>query len=184
MVDTVALRLVFACVSRHVRRCWRFGTRANRRPCAALGAGVLAARELPPLGTFTSVVSTQQPAGQPCQSHIVSAAGGRAAAAGPVGVEELAARLVHPLVGVRAKIIALRLEQIRWQDRGTILVVKCQRGAERGMDGSPWTNGLSFTRRVLLNLMHGYHKPTLSRDWEGEVAFTWPKSKIKEWLRS
>lgn len=29
-----------------------------------------------------------------------------------------------------------------------------------------------------------YHKPTLSRDWEGEFAFTWPKSKIKEWLRS
>jgi hypothetical protein len=29
-----------------------------------------------------------------------------------------------------------------------------------------------------------YHKPTLSRDWEGEIAFTWPKSKIKEWLRT
>ena len=29
-----------------------------------------------------------------------------------------------------------------------------------------------------------YYKPTLSRDWEGEIAFTWPKSKIKEWLRS
>ena len=29
-----------------------------------------------------------------------------------------------------------------------------------------------------------YQKPTLSRDWEGVVAFTWPKSKIKEWLRS
>jgi hypothetical protein len=29
-----------------------------------------------------------------------------------------------------------------------------------------------------------YHKPTLSRDWEGEIAFTWPKSKIREWLRT
>ena len=29
-----------------------------------------------------------------------------------------------------------------------------------------------------------YHKPTLSRDWEGEIAFTWPKSKIMEWLRA
>jgi hypothetical protein len=29
-----------------------------------------------------------------------------------------------------------------------------------------------------------YHKPTLSRDWEGEIAFTWAKSKIKEWLNS
>jgi hypothetical protein len=37
----------------------------------------------------------------------VGAAGGRAAVAGPVGVEELAARLVHALVGVRAEIIAL-----------------------------------------------------------------------------
>ena len=119
MVDTVALRLVFACVSRHQRRRWHFGARrptptrcagrrssrsartattrgkpnaltpadlrvalwkpsaqrwwtqsrcdlclpapagtsgvagilahADRRPHAALGAGVLAARELPPL---------------------------------------------------------------------------------------------------------------------------------------
>jgi hypothetical protein len=30
-----------------------------------------------------------------------------------------------------------------------------------------------------------YHKPTLTYDdWEHSVEFTWPKSKIKEWLRS
>jgi hypothetical protein len=29
-----------------------------------------------------------------------------------------------------------------------------------------------------------YLAPTLTRDWEGCVAFTWPKSKIKGWLRS
>jgi hypothetical protein len=29
-----------------------------------------------------------------------------------------------------------------------------------------------------------YQIPTLTRDWEGFVAFTWPKSKIKEWLQA
>ena len=55
--------------------------------------------------------------------------------AGPVGVEELAARLVHALVGVRAEIIALGLEQIGRQPRAAVAVVKVQRGGEgRGRD--------------------------------------------------
>ncbi|NOS72322.1 MAG: hypothetical protein HOP33_20660 [Verrucomicrobia bacterium] len=29
-----------------------------------------------------------------------------------------------------------------------------------------------------------YQTPTLTRDWEGFVAFAWPKAKIKEWLRA
>lgn len=47
------------------------------------------------------------------RSHIVSAAGGGAATAGPVRMEELAARLVHAFAGVRVKVIALRLDQVR-----------------------------------------------------------------------
>ena len=29
-----------------------------------------------------------------------------------------------------------------------------------------------------------YHTPVLTRDWEGFVAFSWPKGKIREWLRA
>lgn len=29
-----------------------------------------------------------------------------------------------------------------------------------------------------------YQTPTLTRDWEGFLAFTWPKSKIREWLQA
>ena len=61
----------------------------------------------------------------------ITAARRRPAFAGPVGVEKLAARLVNALVGVRAKIIALRLQQIRWQVRTAVAVEKGQRGAER-----------------------------------------------------
>src|SRR5690348_1318721 len=64
-------------------------------------------------------------------SGVVSAGSGRAAAAGPIGMEELAARLVHPLVRMRAEIIALRLQQIRRQHGVAILIVKRQRRAER-----------------------------------------------------
>src|SRR6266513_3268707 len=61
----------------------------------------------------------------------VSSRRGRAAAAGPVGVEKLAARFVHALVGVRAEVIALGLKQVRRQHGGAILIVKRERGAER-----------------------------------------------------
>src|SRR5882724_2226907 len=63
--------------------------------------------------------------------NIVTAAGGRAAFAGPVRVEKFAAWLVHTLVSVRAEIIALRLQQVRRQNRRTILIVKRKRRAER-----------------------------------------------------
>src|SRR5881296_151437 len=61
----------------------------------------------------------------------VSPRSGRAAAAGPVGVEEFAARFVDPFVGVSAEVIALGLEQIRREHSGAILIVERQRGAER-----------------------------------------------------
>ena len=48
-------------------------------------------------------------------SDVVGAGGNAAAAARPVGVEELAARFVHALVGVRAEVVALGLQQIRRQ---------------------------------------------------------------------
>src|ERR1700678_3750817 len=50
----------------------------------------------------------------------VAARGGDAAVAGPVGVGELAARLIHALVSVRAEVVALRLEQIGRQPRATV----------------------------------------------------------------
>ena len=50
--------------------------------------------------------------------------------AGPVGVEKLAARLVDALIGVRAEVVALRLEQIGRQPPATIAVVKIERGGK------------------------------------------------------
>ena len=44
--------------------------------------------------------------------RIVGARGGIAAVAGPVGVEELASGAIEPLVGVRAEVIALRLQKV------------------------------------------------------------------------
>ena len=49
----------------------------------------------------------------------------------PIGVEELAARLVHALVSVRAEEIALGLQQVGRQAPGAVAVVKRQRRAER-----------------------------------------------------
>src|SRR5438445_5825620 len=65
-------------------------------------------------------------------SDVITSTGGGAAATGPVRVEKFAARFVHALVSVCAEIIALCLQQIRRQNRRTILIVKRERGAERG----------------------------------------------------
>ena len=51
--------------------------------------------------------------------------------AGPVGMKELAARPVHALVGMRAEIIALRLQQIGRQFFRAIAVIVGQRGRKR-----------------------------------------------------
>ena len=48
--------------------------------------------------------------------------------AGPVGVEELASGLVYALVSVRAKEIALGLEQILRQTLGAVAVEERERG--------------------------------------------------------
>ena len=47
--------------------------------------------------------------------HVVGRRCGITATTGPVGVEELTARSVDALVGVRAEEIALRLQQVSWQ---------------------------------------------------------------------
>ena len=49
------------------------------------------------------------------------------AGAGPVGVEELAARLVGPLVRVGAEVVALRLDQVRRQRRAAVAVEEGER---------------------------------------------------------
>src|SRR5579863_3679924 len=56
--------------------------------------------------------------------------------AGPVGVEELATGLIDALVGVRAKEVALRLQQVGGQPGGAISVEKRQCGRERGSRNS------------------------------------------------
>ena len=43
-------------------------------------------------------------------------------------MEELAARFVHALILMRAKIVALRLEQVRWQASIAITVVIVEGG--------------------------------------------------------
>ena len=49
--------------------------------------------------------------------------------AGPVGVEELTARRVQALIGMCAKVVALRLQQIRGQTVGGVAVevAECRR---------------------------------------------------------
>jgi hypothetical protein len=42
-------------------------------------------------------------------------------------MEELSARLVYALIRVRAKVIALRLQQVCGQPRGAVAVEECQR---------------------------------------------------------
>ena len=44
--------------------------------------------------------------------HVVGAGDGLAAVLGPLGVEEDSARLVNPLVGMGAKVVALGLQEI------------------------------------------------------------------------
>ena len=51
------------------------------------------------------------------RSDRVGRGGSGAALAGPIRVEELSTGLVHALVGVGTKEVALGLEQVRWQNR-------------------------------------------------------------------
>src|ERR1700759_1698240 len=75
-----------------------------------------------------------------CQLYSVTARGRCAAVAGPVSVEELAARLIHAFVSVGAEVIPLRLEQVSWNPLRAITVIKIQRGRKRG-------RGQTFFRR-------------------------------------
>src|SRR5262245_24451400 len=69
------------------------------------------------------------------ESHVVCRARSCAAAAGPVGVEELAARLVEALISVGAEVVALRLEEIGRQAARAVAVVVSQR-ATHGRHGN------------------------------------------------
>ena len=69
--------------------------------------------------------------------------------AGPVGVEELTARLINALVGVRAKVVPLGLEQVRREALAAEAVKVCQRACKgrnrnsalysRGDNSAPWS---------------------------------------------
>jgi hypothetical protein len=61
----------------------------------------------------------------------IGPAGHVTARAGPVGVEELAARFAHALTGVRAEAVALSLEQVGGQALATQAVEARQRGVWR-----------------------------------------------------
>ena len=56
----------------------------------------------------------------------------------PIGVEN--SRLIDAFVGVRAKEVALRLQQIRWQTRGTI-AVEIGQGSAKGGHGHAVIDG-------------------------------------------
>ena len=81
------------------------------------------------------------------RSHVVRRARGGAAAAGPVGVEELAARLVEPLVGVRPEVVALGLQQVRRQPAGAVAVVVRQAPTPSPAAGCRWSPPAPTTRR-------------------------------------
>jgi hypothetical protein len=76
----------------------------------------------------------------------VGAGGGDAAVAGPVGVEELAARLVEALVGVGAEVIALRLQQVGRQPRAAVAVEKLSAVEKAGV-GMPLRAAVAMTLR-------------------------------------
>src|SRR5450755_3115188 len=66
------------------------------------------------------------------KSRVVSAGGDAAAAAGPVGVEELAARLIDAFISVGAEVVALSLQQVRGEPGGAVSIVERKRGGESG----------------------------------------------------
>ena len=60
-------------------------------------------------------------------SRIVRTRSYIAASAGPIGVEELAARLVYAFVGVGTKVVSLGLEQVGGESFAPITIIECQR---------------------------------------------------------
>ncbi len=58
-------------------------------------------------------------------------------------MEEFAARLVHALVGMRAKVVALSLREVRGQALGAVAVVIAQRRRERRR-GNAVQHGLGY----------------------------------------
>src|SRR5262249_45184160 len=64
----------------------------------------------------------------PGRSDVVRARGGRSAAAGPVGVEELTAGAVDALVGMGAEVVALGLEEVGGESLAAITIVVGQGG--------------------------------------------------------
>src|ERR1017187_2335993 len=91
-----------------------------------------------------------------CDLRVVHPGGDPASVPGPVGVGELAARLVHSLVGVCAEVVALRLKEVRRQTGCSISVVEAQRGGDSrrgyadldGLHDRPAPAGLVFVQRA------------------------------------
>lgn len=63
--------------------------------------------------------------------RVIRRSGGRPAFTRPVGVIELLTGFIHPLISVRAKVVALRLDQVRRQATAAVSVVERQCGGHR-----------------------------------------------------
>src|SRR5436853_3215075 len=87
---------------------------------------------MPTKNSFVGLKSFRICAGSMRISGIVAAGGGCAAVAGPVGMEELAARLVDAFVSMGAEVVALSLQQVRGKTFGAVAVVEGEGGAEGG----------------------------------------------------
>jgi len=86
---------------------------------SAAGGNDRARALLIPVGFVVTATSS----GLKARSNVIRRRGRRSSAAGPVGMEILAARLVDPLVGVGAEKVALSLEQVGREPLAAIAVI-------------------------------------------------------------
>ena len=81
---------------------------------------------------------------------------------GPVRVKVLTTRLVDALVGMRAKVIALRLQQVGGQPCRAITIEECERRGKRGCGNSqPDSMNNRFSPRGLI-AVEGFGKKSSS----------------------
>src|ERR1043166_8405361 len=64
------------------------------------------------------------------KSNSIRSRGRRSSTSGPIGVEKLPARFVHPFISMRAKVVALSLQEVRGQPVAAIAVEVIQCAAE------------------------------------------------------
>lgn len=86
---------------------------------------------------MASTISYRRPDGGTTPAYLAEPEpANRPAVPGPARVQELPAQLVDALVGVRAKVVALRPQQVGRHPRGAVAIVEGQRRRE-GRGGYP-----------------------------------------------